>query len=392
MKIKFCLLFSMTVLFCLNVCNLADTADKQNNQQQQSLKATPQGAKQTKAERLTDTAKFLAGIQVDKNSPLAESQKSNSWQKQREFFDNNWSKLETEQLKKVRQWSQQELKHVHNSSAFVFYPFSGPDFLYAYSFFPRGKEYILIGLEPAGKVLDLTTGSQSDRNQKLDEVRSSLYSILRFSFFRTNDMKVDLQKQGVLPILYVFLARTNNRIIDVQNIGIDKKGKIQMFKKGMIPGVKIIFVPQAQSQPRTLYYLSADLSNDGLKKRPELSKYITGINKNITYLKAASYLMHNDSFYDIKRTILDNSKFVFQDDSGIPLKAFDESKWNLRFYGVYNKPINLFSNSYQEKLRKVYANTKNIKPLNFGIGYKFAANDSNLMLAESKKITAPKKP
>lgn len=246
----------------------------------------------------------------------------------------------------------------------------------------------MIGLEPVGKILDLTTASESEQNQKLQKVRSSLYAILQFSFFRTNDMKVDLQKQGVLPILYVFLARTQNRILDVQNIGIGKDGKIHKLEKGMISGVKIAFVPKGESQPRTLYYLSADLSDDGLKKRPELNKFISGIDKNITYLKAASYLMYNDSFSKIRRSILTGSKKILQDDSGIHLKAFDNSKWNLKFYGSYTSPIRLFSGSYQEDLRRVYSTRKNIKPLNFGIGYKFAANDSNLMLAEYKNLPA----
>jgi hypothetical protein len=406
MKNNIFLPISIIGLLCLTSCDAGDTTNKPNNEQQTLLKSTPQPSEQVKSEttpqpseqtntafdqvkseKLTDTAKFLAGIQLDNNGSLAQSQKSSSWLKHRQYFENTWTKLETQQLKKVRQWSQQEIKQVNDTSPSVFYPFSGPDFLYAYSFFPKGKEYVLMGLEPAGNVLDLTTASESDRNRKIEEVKSSLYAILQFSFFRTNDMKVDLQKQGVLPILYVFLARTQNRIIDVQNIGINKDGKIQTFEKGMISGVKITFIPEGESQPRTLYYLSADLSNDGLKKRPELSQFVSGINKNITYLKAASYLMHNDSFSEIQKNILTQSKYVLQDDSGISLKAFDKSKWNFKFYGVYTNPISLFSGSYQEDLRKVYSTRKNIKPLNFGIGYKFAANDSNLMLAESKNIS-----
>jgi hypothetical protein len=395
MKINIFLPISISVILCLNSCNVANNANKSNNEQSASSKTNPQSsqanaAADLKSEKFTNTAQFLAGMQLDNDSPLAKSEKSSSWVKHRQYFENTWSKLETEQLKKVRQWSLQEVTQINDASPSIFYPFSGPDFLYAYSFFPKGKEYVLMGLEPAGKVLDLTASSESDRNRKLEEVRSSLYAILQFSFFRTNDMKVDLEKQGVLPILYVFLARTKNRILDVQNVGINKDGKIQLFEKGMISGVKIAFVPVGESQPRTLYYFSADLSNDGLKKRPELSQFVSGIDKNITYLKAASYLMHNESFSDIQRNILTQSKYILQDDSGIPLKAFDNSKWNLKLYGVYTNPINLFSGSYQESLRKAYSTTKGIKPLNFGIGYKFAANDSNLMLAESKNLSASK--
>jgi hypothetical protein len=197
-------------------------------------------------------------------------------------------------------------------------------------------------------------------------------------------MRVDLQKQGVLPILYVFMARTNNRILDLQYIGLDKNAKVKQFEKGMVPGVKIAFVPQGESQPRTLYYFSTDLSNSGLKKHPELTQFVSQLNQPVTYLKAASYLMYNGSFSGIRDTILATSSHVLQDDSGMPLKSFDNAKWDLEFYGNYTRPIGLFSNRYQSDLRRVYANKNNIQPLDFGIGYKFNVNQSNMMLAKTK--------
>jgi len=35
----------------------------------------------------------------------------------------------------------------------MYYMFSGPDFLYAYTFFPNANTYILAGLEPVGQVI-----------------------------------------------------------------------------------------------------------------------------------------------------------------------------------------------------------------------------------------------
>ncbi|MBW4629108.1 MAG: hypothetical protein KME49_27280 [Brasilonema octagenarum HA4186-MV1] len=371
-----------------------NTISKQENQQSISVNLTPQASPkptptfdQAKSEKFTNTAKFLAGMNVDSKSPLSKFQNNESWQNHRRFFDNTWSKLENQQLTKVRKWSQQELKQINYKS--IFYPFSGPDFLYAYSFFPKGNKYVLVGLEPVGSLFDLASLSESKRDLKLQEVRGSLYAILRFSFFLTNEMKVDLQKQGVLPILYVFLARTENRILDVQQIGLDTDGKVQPFQKGMVSGVKMTFVPKGKSQADTLYYFSTDLSDDGLKKRPEFKKFVGQLDNKVTYLKAASYLMYYETFSDIKKLILTQSNYVLQDDSGMPFKAFDNSKWNLNLYGNYTNPIGLFANRYQADLRKVYLTNKSIKPLSFGVGYKFGVNDSNLMLAEAKKIKEP---
>jgi hypothetical protein len=401
LKFFFFLALSMSMFVSLQACtssdsvNTKDTIDK-GDSQHSSTPPTSQPSPQptfdaAKADKLTNTAKFLAGIPVDNNSPLASSQNKASRLNHRRFFDNAWSKLEDQQITKVKQWSQQELQAVNSDSISVFYPFSGPDFLYAYSFFPNSKEYLLVGLEPVGNVPDMASLSESQRDWKLEEVRSSLYAILQYSFFRTNDMKVDLQKIGVLPVLYVFLARTENRIVDVQQVGIDKDANIKPFEKGMISGVKIGFIPKGETQPRTLYYFSTDLSNDGIKKRPELSQFITKFDNKVTYLKAASYLMYYENFSEIKNVILTQSSHLLQDDSGIPLRAFNRSEWDLKFYGAYSSPIGLFANRYQPDLRKIYVSDNNIKPLNFGIGYKFRPNESNLMLGVSAQRSALKR-
>jgi hypothetical protein len=338
-----------------------------------------------KSNRLTDTARFLAGMKVENGSNLAEKENENSWLNHQRFFAATWSKLETEQLSKVREWSQTELKEINAVSPNIFYPFSGPDFLYAYSLFSQSEKYILVGLEPVGSVPNLNTISASQLDSQLQEVRDSLYAILQFSFFRTNDMQVDLQKQGVLPVLYVFMARTNNRILDVKYVGIDKDAEIKPLQEGMIPGVEIAFVPEGEAKPRTLYYFSTDLSNDGLQKNPQFAEFISKLDNPISYLKAASYLMYYDSFSEVKNLILSQSSHLLQDDSGMPLNSFDTAKWDLEFYGNYTSPISLFSNRYQPELRQIYVSDKDIKPLNFGIGYKFGVNESNLMLVNLKK-------
>ena len=94
--------------------------------------------------------------------------------------------------------------------------------------------------------------------------------------------------------------------------------------------------------------------------------------------------MYNNSFSGIRDTILATSSHVLQDDSGMPLKSFDSAKWDLEFYGSYSRPIGLFSSRYQADLKRAYASNKDIKPLDFGIGYKFNVNQSNMMLAKVK--------
>lgn len=353
-----------------------------------------------KAEKFTDTAKFLAGIKVDAGSPLASVQQSKAWNDHAYYFDSAWQRLDAQQLSKIRKWSSNELTSLNQSSEPIFYPFSGPDFLYAYSFFPKGSDYVLAGLEPVGDIPEIEKIPPEQMDRKLQEITTSLNAILQLSFFRTNDMKVDLAEKGVLPVLFVFLARTNNKILDVQHITLQKDAKIQAFEnaqkaredKNLIPGIKISFLPQGESKPRTLYYFSIDLSNAALQKTPEFNTFVKQFPEPITYLKAASYLMHREDFSNIRDLILSESSNLLQDDSGMPVKYVDSSQWNLKFYGNYTQPIDLFSTRYQGDLRDIYKSDSSIKPLDFGIGYKYQVNESNLMLATSKKEQPAAKP
>lgn len=342
-----------------------------------------------KTAKLTNEAKFLAGMKVDAKSPLAEQEKNQSWESYAGFFNEAWGRLEKQQLAPIRKWSKQELKPIYQTSKFIFYPFSGPDFLYCYSFFPQGNTYILAGLEPVGYLPTLEKTSPYQTAQNLQKIEQSLGAILQWSFFRTNDMKQDLSEQGVLPILFVFLARTNNKIQDVQYVGLGKDSTIKTLdkdnKEKLIPGVKIEFAPNGSSETRSLYYFSADVSNSALKKTPEFEQFIQKFGKSITYLKAASYLLHYEDFSNIRNLILSQSTSVLQDDSGIPVKYFNNSKWTLKLYGNYTQPIALFSNEYQSELRNMYQSKANVKPLDFGIGYQYQVNNSNLMLAIKKK-------
>ena len=153
----------------------------------------------------------------------------------------------------------------------------------------------------------------------------------------------------------------------------------------------ISYLPEGMEEPRTLYYFSTDLSNDGIGKHPEIKQFVAKLDNSVTYLKAASYLMYYDNFSEIKDIALNNSNYLLQDDSGMPLSSFNNNDWNLEFYGNYTTPIALFSNRYQPELRQIYNNNRDrIKPLDFGIGYQFQVNTSNLMLAKSKTDSSVK--
>ena len=150
-----------------------------------ALNAAP--ARSSEAATANDTARFLAGLPPSSNSPLAAYTKDPFWQQHARYFDSIFAREENAQLSKVREFSNKYLTDKHDT---MLYMFSGPDFLYATSFFPNASTYVLAGLEPVGEIADLTALSPwaIQRNEPLafchhqiDYVTTPIFSFLRDS-------------------------------------------------------------------------------------------------------------------------------------------------------------------------------------------------------------------
>ena len=72
-----------------------------------------------------DTARFLAGLPPDAQSPLAALAKSPEWAEHARFFDSIFKREDAETLSKVRAFGKD---HLTPSQDTMLYFFSGPDF------------------------------------------------------------------------------------------------------------------------------------------------------------------------------------------------------------------------------------------------------------------------
>jgi hypothetical protein len=100
----------------------------------------------------------------------------------------------------------------------------------------------------------------------------------------------------------------------------------------------------------------------------------------VSLLKAASYLMHEESFSRVRDFLLTHSKVILQDDSGIPRRFFDDQKWSIRYCGQYAGPIDVFKKYWQPDLAHWFAQSAPA-PLNFGFGYQWHPSRASLMIA-----------
>jgi len=364
-----------------------------------SVVPPPAAAPPSAPASVNDTARFLAGLPVSEGSPLVPLTQDAAWQQHAAFFDKAWAKLEARQLTGISNWEATYLPEAAEPIPVVFYMFSGPDFLYANQFFPNAGTYILAGTEPVGPLPDVLRFAGPALNPVLQNLERSLNSVLSFSFFITKDMKADLQHEelkGTMPIFYVFLARAGKTITDITFVTLDKNGQPQVStpaspgkSKGFTPGVRITFTGAPDTPPQTLYYFSTDLSDDGIRSQPGLMKFCEHQGIGDSLLKSASYLMFENSFTKVRDFLLSHSKVIVQDDSGVPISAFDAAKWSLRFFGSYAGPINLFKQYFQPPLQALYQQS-NPTPLGFGIGYHWSPRQSTLIVAKRKGTeTAP---
>lgn len=349
-------------------------------------------------------ARIMAGLEPASSAPEAWKTiaASAAFAAHKQQLGASFSRAEKSRLSIMKQWSAEELADVCKEANDLFYPFSGPDIMTAHAIFPCAKDYIMIGLEPAGIPPALGNMNEAVRARYFAAVRNSLGSILNYSFFRTNDMRDDFRGvlDGLTPILMVFLAREGNELVAARVATMLPDGTIserdpkkapsaeeRKAEATGVPGIRFYFKDVKDGRLKTVTYFSVDISDTGLANRAFFLETIGRTGTYTTYLKSASYLMHRDSFSKIRSFILDNSDHVIQDDSGMPLAFFPEGKWNRSFYGMYTQPIPLFASRYQPDLRAIYKDpVKNgVKKLPFGTGYNFKEGDSHLLVARKKK-------
>jgi hypothetical protein len=223
-------------------------------------------------------------------------------------------------------------------------------------------------------------------------------------------MKTDLtqtQLSGTLPLLYIFLARAGCTIDSVTSVAIDNNGNLSDGEKtgasagnasDHTPGVRIVFRknvptsnPQLLSSSSTLYYFCSDLSDDGVKSRPGFLRFCERQGRGVSLLKAASYLMHEPGFSQVRQFLLGASDIILQDDSGIPFRYFEPPMWDIHYFGPYHGPIEVFKKYWQQDLANEYAraaSSRTASELPFGFGYEWQPKTSGLIIATRRPTSA----
>jgi hypothetical protein len=353
-------------------------------------------------------ARFIAGMAVP-DGALASFQSRPAWVEYSRFFDRSWSNLNKRLLIPERRWAERELGAAASSDSTVFYPFSGPDFANVNAFFPRARTYVLVALEPLGEIPRVAAMSDGQFKSYFQSMKNSLRDLLNINYFISSHMDAEIQEteiKGVLPVLLFMLARNNAQVLDVRYWTMGLDGRVRELPAlgttarefpalgttdldmNYIYGIRITFdaADSEENHPQTLYYLRLNLYNQAFDRNRYFLSFLRGLAPFTTFMKSASYVMFDTKVSTARQFVLDQSRYIVQEDSGIPLKYFEPSLWSLRFYGRYVRPISAFSRNHQEALARIYKAEKKIKPLPFGFGYYYNPGEANLMFTERKSM------
>jgi hypothetical protein len=309
-------------------------------------------------------------------------------------MDSSWAKAEKDRFSKMREWRETELAGINIEGRDLFYPFSGPDFVHAYSFFNKARNMYMFGLEGPGSLPNVEKRSQKEMGNYYLSVQHYLRDVMSKSYFITKRMLAGLyQVNGMTPIICVFLVRTGNTVMGIQAMKLDAQGKIVPYdttgmsqkQKENYKVIRIDYLDAQTQQPKSIYYYSGDLQDLAIKENSPIYHYLNNMPLGCNgMLKSASYLLHGDNFSKARKAMLDRCAAILQDDTGVAYRFYEKDKWELTFYGVYVKPVGDFPWANQQDLAKAFKDTSKVKPLPFGIGYHWFNRKDNLILAKKK--------
>ena len=340
--------------------------------------------------RATATAQILAGITPNPLEPaLKRFVESDTFREHQQWMTSSWNQVRG-RIKTMETWRSHEVKIAGAQKKTLLYPFSGPDFLNAYTLFPDHGRYVFFSLERPGTIPDLESVTPVQFTQLLQDVRSAFRDIFERNYFITSYMTKQLTTpwiRGAVPVMATMMALMNRRIVRIEPLDLfpelTEAYDLPDAKRPrvLMRAVRIEFANPGAPGTQQLYYVALDATDKALEFYPEFLNW-AGQHKPATVLiKSASYLLHDQQFSKTREMLLDAGDVVVQDDTGIPYRFISQTPWQVKLYGRYNRPVRPMRYGYQKDLEAAYSSRQEQVPLPFPFGYHWRGQQSGLIVA-----------
>ena len=340
--------------------------------------------------RATATAQILAGIAPNPPEPvLKRFVESDAFKEHQQWMAHSWNQVRP-RIQTMELWRSQEIKIANPQKKTLLYPFSGPDFLNAYTLFPDHGRYVFFSLERPGSLPDLESVAAAQFTKLLQDVRSAFHDIFERNYFITSYMTKQLTTpwiRGTVPVMATMMALMNRRIVRIEPLDLFPD-LTQVYNEPdakrprvLMRAVRNEFAGPAGANAQHLYYVSLDASDRSLEFYPEFLNWVAQHKPSTVLLKSASYLLHDHQFSKTRAMLLEAADVVVQDDTGIPYRFISQSPWQVKLYGRYHKPIRPMQYGYQKDLEAAYSSRQDQAPLPFPFGYHWRGQQSGLIFA-----------
>lgn len=339
--------------------------------------------------RVNSTARLMAGLAPWHPAHL-EFAKTDAWKEHSAAMQSAWSRMEANRVKPMTVWRDTAISPTCPVGRTLLYPFSGPDFFNANWLFPDCDTFVMFGLEHLGELPNIEAMNEKQIARLMTDVRAATSDLFDRNYFITENMARHLrtpQVRGVVPLLAIEMAISGMDILRIipyeiaggsaativpadAPVGDASPEPARQRPLRQLKAVSIEFRAGDSQRLKRLIYFSVDATDSGLARYPQFVTFLRSLGPTTTLLKSASYLLHSNNFRQIRKTVLDVSGYLVQDDSGVPYGALASSGWDVRLHGTYAVPIPPFQGAFQPALANAYK-ARQPDPLPFSFGYNF---------------------
>lgn len=322
-------------------------------------KTSPPASIQETAILLSGTA-LKSGLPATLNTP--------QWDRYSGQVRSNWTRYVNRIANPMMAWSQKEVPAFRGT---VFYPFSGPDFSTVYQMYPHAERYVMVAMQRAYAPIDFRSLTPTTLDTTLQALTSAWANYGRDGFFVTEYLDQYVYQNrvhiGASTLLATTLQLQRFVIQDVVPLDWNDQGEMIELPVTTREWTSVRFRLTKNGRPVTLDYLRMDLSNKGLQATPKNYTLIRQLAANPTLFKAASHLPQNKTFSMVADAVVERAPFIVQDETGIQYSKLDAT-FNTQLYGKFERAHHSFK-AYQRDLAKAFDERKDVRPLNFRMGY-----------------------
>jgi len=333
-----------------------------------------------------ELARFLAGLPGEAPCGLLDAwRRSAAWMNYADAFARAYAVFQDRCADPFSRWAHSVSRPAWRERS-VFYPFSGPDFLFAQFLHPAAETYMLCGRERWTPLPSPPDVEDVAMLAVLTPLGEFVEPYLTGGFFVTQDMAAWLASHadfGIAHILLALASRQGFSVPSVRIVWVDHEGRLTA-NAGCHATTGICIDLQRSGRAVRVLYFQHDLRNGYFSPASPLAKFVAAAAPCLSLCKCASYLPHEPEFSDFGRFMLGISSALVQDASGVPYRLLKDGDWDIALHGRYATPLRVFERYDQPDLSEAFDRAAaTTKSLEFSVGYGRNTQRAGLIVARS---------